>query len=184
MQAIEARRADPGRALRASLLGWLLRRRLWLAGTGLSLAGAVLQTVALLLAPLTLVQPTLALGLVALLVLGRYVLHEPVGVREGAAVAAIVAGVTVVALSAPERNPHGHDPVGTAVVLGVLGLVVAAPYLLLRREPRAAVAGAAAGDAMGGIGLKLLSGGADAGRVIAPVGLGRLGGVPGVAPLA
>src|SRR3954447_17431974 len=116
MQAIEARRADPGRALRASLLGWLLRRRLWLAGTGLTPAGAALQTVALLLAPLTLVQPTLALGLVALLFLGHHVLHEPVGAREGAAMAAIVAGVTVVALSAPERDPHGHDPLGTALV--------------------------------------------------------------------
>src|SRR3954469_2867734 len=126
MQALEARRADPGRALRASLLGWLLRRRLWLAGTGLSLVGAALQAVALLLAPLTLVQPTLALGLVALLVLGRVVLDEPVGMRELLAGAAIVAGVTVVALSAPDRDPHGHDPLGTAIVLGALGLVLAA----------------------------------------------------------
>ena len=157
MQALEARRADPGRALRASLLGSLLRRRLWLIGTGLSITGAGLQAVALLLAPLTLVQPTLALGLVALLVLGRVVLHERVGIREWAAVAAIIAGVTIVALNAPARDPHGHDPVGTAIVLGVLALFLAAPFVVLRHEPRAAVAGAAAGDGISAIGLKLLS---------------------------
>src|SRR4051794_34703373 len=157
MQALEARRADPSRALRASLLGWLLRRRLWLAGTGLSLAGAGLQAAALLLAPLTLVQPTLALGLVALLVLGRQVLHEPVGAREVGAVAAIIGGGAVVARTPPAREPHGHAPLGTALVLAGLGLVVATPYLFARREPRAAVAGAAAGDAMAAIGLKLLS---------------------------
>src|SRR3954451_289440 len=176
MQALEARRADPSRALRASLLGWLLRRRLLLGGTGLSLAGAGLQAAALLLAPLTLVQPTLALGLVALLVLGRVVLHEPVGAREWGAVAAIVAGVTVVALSAPERDPHGHDPVGTAIVLGVLGLVVAVPYVIARSEPRAAVAGAAAGDAVAALGLKLLSDAAAAGRWLAAGAWGVMAG--------
>ena len=157
MQALEARRADPGKALRASLLNWLLHRRLWLAGTALSVAGAGLQTVALLFAPLTVVQPTLALGLVLLLVLGHFVLREPVGTREIAAVGAIIVGVTVVALSAPPRETHGHDLLGTALVLGGLGLVTATPFLFARREPRAAVAGAAAADAMGQIGLKLLS---------------------------
>jgi drug/metabolite transporter (DMT)-like permease len=183
MQALEARRSDPRRALRASLLGRLARRRLWVAGTALSLAGAALQAVALLFAPLTLVQPTLALGLVALLVLGRRVLHEPVGAREAAAVVAIVAGVIVVALSAPERNPHGHDAVGTAIVLGVLALVVAVPYVVARREPRAAVAGAAAGDALAALALKLLSDAADAARWLTAAAWGAVAGVTGLLAL-
>ena len=61
--------------------------RRWLAATALSLLGWPLQVLALALAPLALVQPTLALGLLLLLVLGARVLGERVGRRELAAVA-------------------------------------------------------------------------------------------------
>src|SRR3954469_5389890 len=145
MQALEARRADPGRALRASLLGWLLRRRLWLAGTGLSLVGAALQAVALLLAPLTLVQPTLALGLVALLVLGRVVLDEPVGMRERLAGARRLPGAPAGARRAPAPPPPAPAPPAPAGARGALALALPAPWGAPGREPRAAVAGAAAG---------------------------------------
>ena len=69
-QALEARGVGPRHALRASLLGQLVRNRRWLGATALSLLGWPLQVLALALAPLALVQPALALGLLLLLVLG------------------------------------------------------------------------------------------------------------------
>ena len=82
VQALEAREAGGGERIEPTLLGRLLRRPRWVAGTALSGVGALLQIWALTLAPLTVVQPTLALGLVLLLVLSATVLHEPVGRRE------------------------------------------------------------------------------------------------------
>ena len=79
--------------LRTSLIARLLRRPRWLAGTALGLLGWPLQAVALLLAPLTVVQPGLAFGLILLLAVGARTLREPVGARDVAAVVAIVAGV-------------------------------------------------------------------------------------------
>ena len=91
VQALEARRAGGGERIEPTLLGRLLRRPRWVAATALSGVGALLQIWALTLAPLTVVQPTLALGLVLLLVLSATVLHEPVGPRELLGVAMIVA---------------------------------------------------------------------------------------------
>src|SRR3954454_1771241 len=76
LQAIEARRAPAERALRPALVTYLLTRPLWVGATGLSLLGWPLQIAALAHAPLTLVQPTLALGLLLLLVLGVRILGE------------------------------------------------------------------------------------------------------------
>ena len=58
------------------------------------LGGWSLQAGSLLLAPVTVVQPTLAIGVVFLLVIGVRVLGEDIGRREVVAVGAIVAGVT------------------------------------------------------------------------------------------
>ena len=63
LQAIEARRAPADRALRPTLVTYLLTRPLWVGATALSLLGWPLQIAALSHAPLTLVQPVLALGL-------------------------------------------------------------------------------------------------------------------------
>src|SRR4051812_13585336 len=79
LQALEAKAAPAKLALRASLLGRLASRRRWLTGTALSLAGAGLQITALALAPVTLVQPVLALGVLGLLALARVRLGERVG---------------------------------------------------------------------------------------------------------
>ncbi|HET7508851.1 MAG TPA: hypothetical protein VFJ65_01240, partial [Solirubrobacterales bacterium] len=70
LQALEARGVPQEHGLRPSLLGRLLRNRRWLGATGLGLLGWPFEIAALLLAPLTLVQPCLASGLVLLLWLG------------------------------------------------------------------------------------------------------------------
>src|SRR5919204_6598012 len=104
LQAIEARKAPAERALKASLMTHLLGRPVWVGATLLSLLGWPLQIVALAHAPLTLVQPALALGLLLLLALGVRILGEHVGPREIAAVLLIIGSVAVFAWAAPRET--------------------------------------------------------------------------------
>jgi drug/metabolite transporter (DMT)-like permease len=129
LQALEARRAPASTALRASLLTRLVRRPLWLAGTGSSLVGWVLQAAALALASVALVQPALGLGLIVLLVLGSRVLGERVGAREIGGAVAIAVAVAALAWAGPADattfTARGSWAVGIAI-----GLTAAAPFAL------------------------------------------------------
>ena len=157
-QALEARGVGARYALRASLLGQLVRNRRWLAATALSLLGWPLQVLALSLAPLALVQPTLALGLVLLLVLGARVLGERVGRREVAAVALVIAGIAGLAVSAPQR---GSAVGGTGLVLAIVALAVlaVAPYAIRRRRVGLlAVLSAGAADSVAALAAKVMAG--------------------------
>jgi drug/metabolite transporter (DMT)-like permease len=139
LQALEARGVGHEHSLRPSLLGRLVRNRRWLGATALGLVGWPLEIVALLLAPLTVVQPCLASGLVLLLWLGATRLGERPGRREVLAVAAIVLGVTGVALAAPERTTDHASAGAIALALALVAIPIAAPYALrgrIRRSPR------------------------------------------------
>src|SRR5690242_6225693 len=119
LQAVEAR-AVGERGAGLGLLGSLIKRPRWLAATGLAIAGWPLQVAALAIAPLTIVQPALALGLVLLLFLGARMLGEPVRRRDWVAVGAIACGLGVLAVVAPE-NDHVHaDALALALVIGGL----------------------------------------------------------------
>ncbi len=133
LQALEAREVEGEHALRASLLGRLVRNRRWLGATALGLAGWPLEIAALLLAPLTVVQPCLASGLVLLLWLGVTRLGERPGRREFAAVAAIVAGVAGVALAAPARTTAHAGTGAIALSLALIAIPLLAPYALRAR---------------------------------------------------
>jgi hypothetical protein len=133
LQALEAREVPGEHSLRLSLIGRLVRNRRWLGATGLGLLGWPLEIAALLLAPLTVVQPCLASGLILLLWLGATRLGEAPGKREVIAVAAIVAGVGGVAWAAPERTTDHAGAVAIAVALAVVAIPIALPYLLRRR---------------------------------------------------
>src|SRR4051812_49978046 len=100
LQAVEAR-AVGERTVGAGLLRSLIARPRWLAATALGVAGWPLQVAALSLAPLTVVQPALALGLVLLLALGHRILGEPVRPRDLVAVGAITGGVALLGWAAP-----------------------------------------------------------------------------------
>lgn len=154
-QALEARRVPASAGVR--LLARLAARPRWLAATALAILGWPLQLAALSLAPLTVVQPTLALGLIVLLVMGVTVMREPVGRVEIAAAAAIVAGVSVLAWSSPERETVSAGAVTLAVVLGGLGAGAALPWLLRGGSGVAAAAGAGCGFAGTGLTSKLVS---------------------------
>jgi len=136
LQALQVREVPGEHGLRLSLIGRLVRNRRWLGATALGLLGWPLEIVALLLAPLTVVQPCLAAGLILLLWLGVTRLDESPGVREGVAVAAIVVGVAGVAWAAPERTTEHAGTAGVAFALVLVAIPVLAPYALrLRLSP-------------------------------------------------
>jgi drug/metabolite transporter (DMT)-like permease len=158
VQALETRRAGGGERIEPTLLARLLRRPHWVAGTALSGVGALLQVWALTLAPLTVVQPTLALGLVLLLALSATVLHEPVGRRERLCVALIVAGVAGVALTAAPEVGEAGDPAAVAAFVALLALPTLLPLALRSvADARLRVLAAASGDALAAVGLKLVA---------------------------
>ena len=130
-QALEARRTPPSEALRASLIGRLARRRVWLAGTAAGVVAWPLQAAALSLGSVALVQPALGFGLVVLLVLGVRVLHERVGVREAGGVLAVAAAVAVLGWAAP-RETGAFTSGGTWAVAIAFAFVAPAPFLLRR----------------------------------------------------
>jgi drug/metabolite transporter (DMT)-like permease len=143
LQALQAREVPGEHSLRPSLLGRLLRNRSWLGATALGLAGWPLEIVALFLAPLTVVQPCLASGLLLLLWLGATRLGERPGGREWIAVAAIVAGIAGVALASPDRTTDHAETGAIALALVLVALPIAAPYLLqvrIRHSPPPGVA--------------------------------------------
>jgi drug/metabolite transporter (DMT)-like permease len=133
LQALEVREVPREHSLRVSLIGRLMRNRRWLGATALGLAGWPLEIVALLLAPLTVVQPCLASGLILLLWLGAARLGERPGAREWIAVAAIVGGVAGVALAAPGRSTDHAGFWPLLLALGLVAIPMVAPYLLRGR---------------------------------------------------
>ena len=107
LQAMDAKEAPHEEHLRLALVWGLIRRGRWMLGTGLSILGWPLQVIALLLAPLVVVQPALAAGLLVLVFVGQRMLGEHAGRHEHIAMAAIVIGVIGAGLCAPPRST-GH----------------------------------------------------------------------------
>jgi drug/metabolite transporter (DMT)-like permease len=152
-QALEARRVP--RHTRMLLLR-LVRSRRWLIATGIAALGWPLQLAALRLAPLTVVQPMLASGLIVLLVAAVVVLGERPGRRELASVGAIAAGIAVLGWSAPDLTVEGGRPWVVALALGLLALVALAPFAI-RGVAWLGVAGAGAAFAATGLASKMLA---------------------------
>jgi drug/metabolite transporter (DMT)-like permease len=179
-QALEARGVGARHALRLSLLSQLVRNRRWLAATALSLLGWPLQVLALALAPLALVQPTLALGLLLLLVLGARVLGERVGRRELTAVALVIAGIACLAAAAPQRG----STVGGAGLVAAFAALVAlavAPYVTRRRRAGLlAVLATGAADSVAALAAKVVAGELADGRWGVAVAVAALAAVAGV----
>jgi drug/metabolite transporter (DMT)-like permease len=131
---------------------------------------------ALSLAPLTIVQPVLALGVVLLLVLAARVLHERIGRRELVCCAGIVLGVIGIAWAAPPRTSSHAGPLALGLALGGLGAFVAAPYVAAAGGRALAalwlVVAAGAGDAWAAFGAKLVVDELSGEHWIAAVGFG------------
>ena len=145
LQALGARDTPTAHA-GAGLLRSLLQRPAFVGGAALGIAGFGLQVLALRHAPLAVVQPILALGLIVLLLLARFVLHERPGRREAVGALLVAIGAGVVFAVVPNRH-HGVAP-GATYVLVALGLIVASPFLLRARAGWWLVTAAAASDVL------------------------------------
>ena len=163
LQAVEARTLSAEHSLRPSVLLALARRPRWTIGGFVMLAGFGMHVTALALAPLTVVQPALAAGLLVLLVAGmREGGHRP-GARELLGVAGIVIGVAGLAFAAPDRASDDTDTGSTALALAVLGVAVVVPQVFAVARDRHGGGGLlttfAAGSsyAMTGVATKLVS---------------------------
>jgi drug/metabolite transporter (DMT)-like permease len=185
VQALEARKVSQKHGLRLSLLRRLISRPRWLGGTALAVLALPLQTVALLFAPLTVVQPCDAAGLLLLLFLGTRMLNERVGPRELLAVGAIVAGIVVLTIAAPSREVTHVS--GAEVLLPLLAVAAVAllPFALrgvLGANSLVVVFGAGAAFALTAFCLKLIADALDRGAwgalllVLAVAGAGALAG--------
>jgi len=161
LQAMDAKQAPHEEHLRLALAWGLVRRARWLAGTGLSILGWPLQVLALLLAPLVVVQPALAAGLLVLMLLAERMLGEHAGRYEYMAIGAIVIGVIGAGLFAPPRSTtHTSEELTITVVLAALALASLVPYALrVLGHSRAEVTMIGAGLAFGwsGVATKLAS---------------------------
>ncbi len=172
LQALEAREVPGEHALRPSLIGRLVRNRRWVGATALGFLGWPLEITALFLAPLTVVQPCLASGLILLLWLGVKKLGEAPGMREFGAVAAIVAGVAGVAWAAPARSTEHAGAVAIGLALALVAIPIALPYLWGLGRGRQSAAGllavfsAGCGYAWTAIASKLLTDQLAAGAVL------------------
>jgi drug/metabolite transporter (DMT)-like permease len=177
LQAAEAKVVSPDLALRPALLVRLGARRHWLAGTLLSLAGAALQIAALALAPVTVVQPVLALGIVGLLALARVRLGERVSSAGAAGALALIVGVALVGVASPERSGHVTSLPALVALVALLMAVTTVPFVL--RGTGLALAAAAGGDALAAVALKLtadaLSNGKPAAALIGALGAALAG---------
>ena len=152
VQSIDARVASPEHTLRISLLTQLLRRGRWLFGTAMTALGWPLQIVALLFAPLEVVQPALAVGLLVLLALGERMLGEK-----------------------PARQTHhvgGFALLAVFAALGVAALVPFAAQMLRRPIANLAMIGAGLAFAWGALATKLVADAASGERWVAALGWG------------
>lgn len=130
-QAMEARKAPHEEHLRLALAWGLVKRGRWLFGTGMSMLGWPLQVLAVHLAPLVIVQPAMAVGLVVLLFAGERMLGERGGRYEHVAMAAIILGVIGAGLCAPPpSNTHTTERLEIVLPLAALGAASLLPYLL------------------------------------------------------
>ena len=130
LQALDARRVDRRHGLRLTLLGRLLRRPRWVIGTVVGYLAFPFQLLALRHAPLILVQPVHACGLLLVLGAGAWMLRECVRLVDLAGVGAIIAGLALLAWGAPPgSDPEISQPIFAAAT-GALVLISFLPYAL------------------------------------------------------
>jgi drug/metabolite transporter (DMT)-like permease len=159
LQASEARAVPSEHSLKPSLLKRLASRPRWLLGTAVAILGWPFLLGALSLAPITIVQPTLALGSILLLALGARFLGEHVGGREWTAACVVVAGVTVLAISAPPHTDYTPRGLEFTLVAAILAAITSLPFVLGRQRAgiRIHILAAGAAFSMGAISSKLVT---------------------------
>ena len=180
VQAMEARESPAEESLRLSLLTDLMRRPRWLVGTACVIAGWASQAAALLLAPLTVVQPALAASVVVLLIIGLWMHDESIGSSDVIGALAIVIGVIGLAAVSPGQSDSHAAPATLAIGMTVLGVVALIPYAVCAGGTRLGglvAIGAGIAYAWTGFSTKFLADGFSSGAwVVALIWLGATAG--------
>lgn len=130
MQAEASRREPVSVAFAPGLLVRLVQRRRWLAGSAIAVLGWPVQAFALTRAPLTVVQPLLAVGLVIPLLFGKRMLGEHLPWRDALSVAALVAGASLLVAFAPPRSSPTGVSARLVIALAVLAVLLVCALLL------------------------------------------------------
>jgi drug/metabolite transporter (DMT)-like permease len=135
-------------AMRLSLIGRLVRQKVWLAGIGLVIVAAVCQAVALATGPIAVVQPIFVIELPATLLIAGFVMRARVPRPVWYGVAAVTLGLAL-AMAAADPVGGSDDVRGAAwipalVATGAFEAALIAAALGTRGNPRAALLGLAA----------------------------------------
>ncbi|MET8926335.1 DMT family transporter [Streptomyces sp. NPDC003509] len=135
-------------AMRLSLIGHLLRQKVWLAGIGLVIVAAVCQAVALATGPIAVVQPIFVIELPAALVVAGFVMRVGVTRQVWYGVAAVTAGLALgMAAAAPvggSEDVEGTVWIPALVATGAFEAALITAALGTRGNARAALLGLAA----------------------------------------
>ena len=148
LQRIAAASAPESRALHLSLFGYLIRRKVWLAGIGLVILAALCQAAALATGPVALVQPIFIIELPFTLLVASRVNHRRLPPMTWWAVGLVTvslgAGLAAAAPSGGSDHASTRVWVMALIVTAVFEAVVISVGVRFRGNARAAAFGLAA----------------------------------------
>ncbi|MFJ2882633.1 DMT family transporter [Streptomyces sp. NPDC086796] len=148
LQRRAARTVPDSEAMHLSLIGHLLRQRLWLAGIGLVIVAAVCQAVALATGAIAVVQPIFVIELPATLLMAACAMRVRLPPRVWYGVAAVTLGLALgMASAAPgggSTSVHGAAWIPTLVLTGLFEAALICAALGSRGNTRGALLGLAA----------------------------------------
>lgn len=133
VQAHDARLVDRSHGMRLSLLARLLSRRRWVLGTAVGYLAFPFQLLALAYAPLVIVQPVHAIGLILLLIAGVRLFREHFHLADVLGAIAIVIGLSLMTSGAPTGPNPPTSEAALGGTTGALLLVAVVPYFFRER---------------------------------------------------
>ena len=131
MQSVAVRRVPTARALASSALARLLRSPLYLGALAMVAMGFAVTALALQTLPVFVVQTARASSLAVTAVLSVWLLGHRLNGREGGALLGVIAGLVLLALSAPRGETVDADaPIRIGLLLAAVALVAVAAIVL------------------------------------------------------
>ena len=150
LQRKAAAQVPESRSMHVSLIGDLMRRRIWLAGIAMVIAAALFQASALATGPIALVQPIFIIELPVTLLLAVIVNHDLAKLRRlpwraiATTTIALGAGLAIANPGGAIDRAQGSSWVIALVVTAGFEAVLIGMAVGMRGEPRAALLGLAA----------------------------------------
>jgi hypothetical protein len=148
LQRIAASTAPASKALHLSLFGYLIKRKVWLAGIGMVVLASVCQAVALATGPVALVQPIFIIELPFTLLVASRLAHRRLPRRTwwavGLVTVALGGGLAAAAPSGGGTSASLKVWALTLIVTGIFQAVVIGAGIRARGNARAAAFGLSA----------------------------------------